>query len=190
MSLSALQTAIQNAQIAYQEKEKEIQSYQDEKITQSIRLKKLGTQVTYKEKELKGALTQPAAETLTAECNALKEQYQACETLISNIENYLKNKANNDKVAASEVVKRAEQDLLKFVHKGIKSQLSTLAAEQEMLMRDYVVISEMISGSFPPGTRRSRYLGLVFDDLYGSLAGASFKEHQEKMMTKYLTPMT
>lgn len=188
MSLSELQTAVQDAQAAYQAKEQEISGYHDEKYTQTIRLKSLDSQVAAKNKALKSALTQSSAETLTTEFNALKEQKQACETLVSNIESYLKHQANGERSAASGAVDKAKQALLAFVHGDIKSQLSILTEEQEELMKDFVVISQMISGSFAPGTHRSRYLGLVFDEIHGELAGALFTEHQEQMMAKYLTP--
>ncbi|MGO2233500.1 MAG: hypothetical protein ACTH5B_05455 [Marinomonas sp.] len=189
MSLSELQAAVQDAQAAYQAKEQEISGYHDEKYTQTIRLKNLDSQVAAKKKALKSALTQSSAETLTTEFNALKEQHQACGTLVSNIESYLKNQANNEKIEASQAVDKAKMALMKFVYEDIKSQLDVMSPEQKELMKDFVVISKIITPTLDPGSVRSSYhLGLIFDVLYGELKGPEFNTHSSQMMAKYLTP--
>ncbi|WP_285347017.1 hypothetical protein [Vibrio parahaemolyticus] len=90
MSLTELQTALADAKTAYQEKDQEIKGYIAEKSTQETRLKTLESQVTAKQQELRVAMSQATAEALTTELNTLKSQKQACETLVTNISNYLK----------------------------------------------------------------------------------------------------
>ncbi|UQV24780.1 glyoxalase [Vibrio sp. J383] len=185
MSLQELKTALQEAKNAYTAKESEIKGHIDEKRTQESRLKTLGSQLHSKQTELRNALSQSSAETLTTELNALESQKQACETLINNISNYLKGQANNEKTQASERIESAEKALLLFVYKDIKSQLNILSDEQKELLKDFVVISTTLSSSLPGSPRPSYYLGSAFDALYGQLKGPEFRAHQAKMLAKY-----
>ncbi|EGR2505746.1 glyoxalase, partial [Vibrio cholerae] len=107
MSLSTLQAELASAKTEYEAKELEIRNLFSEKNTQERRLQTLVAQVAAKRKELSNALSQSSAETLTSELQSLESQYQACQTLINNISNYLTVKAGLDKKNASELVERA-----------------------------------------------------------------------------------
>lgn len=188
MSLIDLQMAVQTAKENHHAKEVEIRSYREEKQAQTARLKTLRSQLSSKQTELRSALTQSAAESLTTEVNKLKEQYQACETLISNIEGYLKIKANDELIKASKEVDAATNALFHFVYRDIKSNLDVMSDAQKDLMKDFVVISQMLSSSLPNKKHFSYYLGHVFDDLYGDIRGDDFTNHKAQMLEKYLTP--
>ncbi|EJG1819092.1 glyoxalase [Vibrio parahaemolyticus] len=185
MSLLELKTAVQTAKAAYTAKEQEIRNYVNEKHTQESRLKTLTSQVTAKRTELRNALSQSSAETLTTELHNLESQKSACETLISNITNYLSSKARNEKDQAAQLIKSAETDLLLFVYQDILSQLNVLSDEQKALLKDFVVIGRMLSESLPGQPRPSYYLGYAFDVLYGELRGEAFSEHKDQMLAKY-----
>lgn len=109
MSLSTLQAELASAKTEYEAKELEIRNLFSEKNTQERRLQTLVAQVAAKRKELSNALSQSSAETLTSELQSLESQYQACQTLINNISNYLTVKAGLDKKNASELVERAQK---------------------------------------------------------------------------------
>lgn len=187
MSLTELQTALTNAKTASQEKDVEIQGYVAEKNAQETRLKTLESQVTDKQKQLRTAMSQEAAETLTAELDALKSQKQACATLIHNITNYLQSSARTEKSLASDLIITSQNNLLLFVYEDIKDQLKVLTNEQIELLKDFVVISRLLSAHLPDSERKTYHLGCAFDVLYGELKGADFTVHQEQMMTKYTT---
>ncbi|HGI9201461.1 TPA: glyoxalase, partial [Vibrio cholerae] len=140
MSLSTLQAELASAKTEYEAKELEIRNLFSEKNTQERRLQTLVAQVAAKRKELSNALSQSSAETLTSELQSLESQYQACQTLINNISNYLTVKAGLDKKNASELVERAQKNLLNFIYNSIKSELKVLTDEQVELMKDFVVI--------------------------------------------------
>ncbi|HFF2968197.1 TPA: glyoxalase, partial [Vibrio cholerae] len=123
MSLSTLQAELASAKTEYEAKELEIRNLFSEKNTQERRLQTLVAQVAAKRKELSNALSQSSAETLTSELQSLESQYQACQTLINNISNYLTVKAGLDKKNASELVERAQKNLLNFIYNSIKSEL-------------------------------------------------------------------
>ncbi|HBC2275158.1 TPA: glyoxalase, partial [Vibrio cholerae] len=116
MSLSTLQAELASAKTEYEAKELEIRNLFSEKNTQERRLQTLVAQVAAKRKELSNALSQSSAETLTSELQSLESQYQACQTLINNISNYLTVKAGLDKKNASELVERAQKNLLNFIY--------------------------------------------------------------------------
>lgn len=185
MSLIDLKSALASAKSAYQTLEQDIRNYGQEKLTQEARLRTLKVKVAAKQKELGQALTQESSESLTVELNELKSQQQACETLIQNISNYLKDKASNDKTKASRLVEGAQKNLLLFVHQEIKTQLDILTDEQKELLKDFVVINKMISGDLPDSTRSTYHLGCAFDSIYGELKGNAFTEHQSQMLKKY-----
>ncbi|MCO4751797.1 glyoxalase, partial [Vibrio cholerae O1 biovar El Tor] len=144
MSLSTLQAELASAKTEYEAKELEIRNLFSEKNTQERRLQTLVAQVAAKRKELSNALSQSSAETLTSELQSLESQYQACQTLINNISNYLTVKAGLDKKNASELVERAQKNLLNFIYNSIKSELKVLTDEQVELMKDFVVIEKLI----------------------------------------------
>ncbi|EMF7446839.1 glyoxalase [Vibrio parahaemolyticus] len=185
MPLTELQTALADAKTAYQEKDQEIKGYIAEKSTQETRLKALETQITAKQQELRAAMSQATAEALTTELNTLKSQKQACETLVTNISNYLKVKARSEKEQAQGRIQSAEKNLLLFVYQDIQSQLNVLSDEHKALLKDFVVIGRMLSESLPGQPRPSYYLGYAFDVLYGELRGEAFSEHKEQMLAKY-----
>ncbi len=108
MSLSTLQAELASAKTEYEAKELEIRNLFSEKHSRR-RLQTLVAQVAAKRKELSNALSQSSAETLTSELQSLESQYQACQTLINNISNYLTVKAGLDKKNASELVERAQK---------------------------------------------------------------------------------
>ncbi|ELB2073749.1 glyoxalase [Vibrio parahaemolyticus] len=188
MTLMELQTALSDAKTAYQEKDQEIKGYIAEKSTQEARLKTLESQVTAKQQELRAAMSQTTAEALTTELNTLKSQKQACETLVTNISNYLKVKARSEKEQASNLIQSAEKDLLLFVYDDVKSQLNVLTSEQIELLKDFVVIGRQISSNLPDNVRKTFYLGCAFDVIHGELKGADYTAHFEQVMTKYTTP--
>ncbi|ENM3928665.1 glyoxalase [Vibrio cholerae] len=185
MSLSTLQAELASAKTEYEAKELEIRNLVYEKNTQVRRLETLVAQVAAKRKELSNALSQSSAETLTSELQSLESQHQACQTLINNISNYLTVKAGLDRKNASELVERAQKNLLKFIYSSIKSELRVLTDEQVELMKDFVVIDKMIRSELADGARQSYFLGSVFDELYGQLKGSDFTSHQGKMLKKY-----
>ncbi|HDI3153166.1 hypothetical protein [Vibrio cholerae] len=185
MSLSTLQAELASAKTEYEAKELEIRNLFSEKNTQERRLQTLVAQVAAKRKELSNALSQSSAETLTSELQSLESQYQACQTLINNISNYLTVKAGLDKKNASELVERAPKNLLNFIYNSIKSELKVLTDEQVELMKDFVVIEKLIRSELSDSVRQSYFLGCVFDELYGQLKGSDFTSHKEKMLKKY-----
>ncbi len=188
MTLTELQTALSDAKTAYQVKDQEIKGYIAEKSTQEARLKTLDSQVTTKQQELRTAMSQTTAEALTTELNTLKSQKQACETLVTNISNYLKVKARSEKEQAQSRIQSAEKNLLLFVYEDIKNQLNVLTSEQVELLKDFVVIGRQISSSLPDSVRNTYYLGCAFDVIHGELKGTDYSAHLEQVMTKYTTP--
>ncbi|CSB18911.1 transcriptional regulator [Vibrio cholerae] len=103
----------------------------------------------------------------------------------NNISNYLTVKAGLDKKNASELVERAQKNLLNFIYNSIKSELKVLTDEQVELMKDFVVIEKLIRSELSDSVRQSYFLGCVFDELYGQLKGSDFTSHKEKMLKKY-----
>lgn len=88
----------------------------------------------------------------------MESQYQACQTLINNISNYLTVKAGLDKKNASELVERAQKNLLNFIYNSIKSELKVLTDEQVELMKDFVVIEKLIRSELSDSVRQSYFL--------------------------------
>ncbi|MBL4279719.1 glyoxalase [Vibrio fluvialis] len=185
MALVELKAALASAISDHQTLEQNIKSYAQEKQTQESRLRTLIAQVSAKQTELNNALTQESSEALTVELNNLHSQKQACETLIRNITNYMKDKSHSEKTKASYRVQDAQKALLLFVYEDIKTQLDVLTDEQKELLKDFVVIDKMVADSMTSGRRSSYYLGSAFDAIYGELRGEAFTAHQTLMLEKY-----